>query len=166
MSGPCPRGPGGKDTPKKKAKASRTRRAANRPGPAAAVGAVIDRELAGLSRRVGSQFRQLVGGVDRAQVEAAGEAARLLREARAQLGKIPLRGNSELDQFLRDTRRDLSGLLTRIEKTVRPTAPRKKPAGKKATGKKKAARKPARKKKAAKKPARKVVRKKAPSRRR
>ncbi len=156
---------------KKKAKASRTRRTTNRPGPAAVVGAVIDRELAGLSRRVESQFRQLVGGVDRAQVEAAGEAARLLREARAQLGRIPLRGNSELDQFLRDTRRDLSGLLTRIEKTVRPTAPRKnaarkKPAGKKATGKKKTARKPTRKKKAAKKPARKVARKKAPSRRR
>ena len=90
----------------------------------------------------------------------------MLREARAQLAKIPLRGNSELDRFLRDSRRELSGLLTRLEKTVKPKAPRKKSAAKKkATRKKKTVRKAA-KKKPAKKAARKVARKKAPSRRR
>ena len=151
---------------KKKATASRTRRKAGSRGPAQAVGAVIDREIAGLSRRMESSLRQFAGGVDRAQLEAGREAAPT--SARGTRATLQDSATRELGagSLLRDSRKELSGLLTRLEKTVKPKAARKKATGKKATGKKKTVRKPVRKKKATKKPARKVARKKAPSRRR
>jgi len=100
------------------------------------LGASLDRELAQLSKRIDRDLKQLGRSIDRAQIQAGREAARLVGQARTQLSKAEVRGNSEWENFLRKSQRDLVGLLGRLERAVRPKR-------KKATRKKRATRKKA-----------------------
>ena len=69
-------------------------------------------------------------------VQAGSEAAKLLRQARARLNKVQIQGHSDVQKFLRKSRRQISKGLTSAERTVRPkrkTTARKKVARKAGT---------------------------------
>jgi hypothetical protein len=115
-----------------------------------------DRELAQLSNRFETQLA-LVGRETQPPPPHPGrEAAKLLRQARAKLDKMQVRGSSEWDKFLRKSKRDLSQTLGKLEKTVSPKPKSKKKTAKKKTATKSTAKKStAKKKSSTKKPARK-----------
>ena len=73
--------------------------------------------------------------VDVGHVEqlTASAAAKLIRQARAKLDKMEVRGSGEWNRFLRDSKRDLSKTLGKLERSVRP-----KPASKIVTKEKRA----------------------------
>ncbi len=94
----------------------------------------VDKELKDISRQIEKSLAPLRKEIEKAERKAGTEGARLLREARHKLNGVNLKGQSELDQFLRKKRRELSKTLSGLEKAVRPK--RKAPARKKATRKK------------------------------
>ena len=96
----------------------------------------IDKELASLQRSIDRQLAPLRKEIEKAERQAGTGGARVIREARKRLNQIEIKGRSDWTQFLRKSRRDLSGALTELEKTVRPK--KKKATKKKATKKKKA----------------------------
>ena len=95
-----------------------------------------DRELAQLSKRFDRRMVGLGRGIQKAEREAGREAAKLLHQARAKLDKMNVRGSSDWDKFLRDTKRDLSRTLGKLERSVRPQPVRKKKTAKKTPRKK------------------------------
>jgi ElaB/YqjD/DUF883 family membrane-anchored ribosome-binding protein len=113
---------------KKSSRKKSTRKSASR------LGGMIDKDLGDLSKRIEKQVRELGRDLDRAQVQAARRAARLLHQARSELNKVPVKGTSDWHKFLRDSKRDLSGLLAKLEKTLRTSS-------RKTTGRKKGSRK-------------------------
>ena len=113
-----------KKTARKK-KATRKKRSARGGG---LIGA-IDKELSSLSKTIDKNLAPLRKEIEKAERQAGSEGARLLREARKRLNQIEIKGHSDWTQFLRKSRRDLSGTLAGIERSVRPK--RKKTAKKK-----------------------------------
>ena len=98
----------------------------------------IDKELAGLSKAVDKRLAPLLKEIDKAERQAGSEGARLLREARKRLNRVEIKGKSDWTQFLKKSQRELSGVLTDLERTVRP---KRKKTTKKKTKKKTARRK-------------------------
>ncbi len=94
----------------------------------------LDKELSSLSKSIDKQLAPLRKELDKAERQAGSGSARLLREARKRRNQIEIKGHSDWTQFLRKSRRDLSGALSDLERTVRPKA--KKKAAKKAARKK------------------------------
>jgi hypothetical protein len=100
---------------------------------AAAVVASIEKDLKNISKQIEKSLAPLRKEIDKAERKAGSGGARLLRQARAKLNAVDLKGHSELDAFLRKSRRELSKTLSDLERSVRPKATaRKKPARKKA----------------------------------
>jgi hypothetical protein len=82
------------------------------------------RDYAGqLRRRLDQLERELV----RAQTDVRRRAARLLREASQQLGKLEARGEAGWRALAVPYRRELASLLRRIEQVVAPTEARRRP---------------------------------------
>ena len=92
------------------------------------------REFASVLRK---RLDNLERDVTKAQLEARRRAARLLREASHQLGRLEVAGEAGWRKLGASYQKDLVALLKRLEKALVPSA----------------ARKPARKKKAARRPA-------------
>jgi len=92
------------------------------------------REFAGELRK---RLDRLERDVTKAQLEARRRAAKLLREASQQLGRLEVAGEAGWRKLGASYQKELVALLKRLEKALAPPA----------------ARKPARKKKAAAKPA-------------
>lgn len=92
------------------------------------------REFASVLRK---RLDNLERDVTKAQLEARRRAARLLREASHQLGRLEVAGEAGWRKLGASYQKDLVALLKRLEKALVPPA----------------ARKPARKKKAARRPA-------------
>jgi hypothetical protein len=99
----------------------------------------IDKELSGLSKAIDKRLAPLRKEIEKAERQAGSGGARLLREARKRLNEIEIKGHSDWTQFLQKSRRDLSGTLIGLERSVRPKR-------KKTAKKKKAARKTSRRK--------------------
>ena len=111
--------------------------------------------LRGYVREVRKRLDALERDLDRAQDRARRGAARLLREGAHRVGELEAKGESHWQRLSTNARRELVGVLDRLEKTV---APRRKTTRKKATrktsGRKKAGqRKTARKRTGARKKA-------------
>ncbi len=120
----------------RKKKTTRKKSAARKRG--GALLKTIDKELASLSRSIDKQLAPLRKEIEKAERQAGTGSARVIREARKRLNQIEIKGHSDWTQFLRKSRRDLSGALTELEKSVRPKkkAAKKKKATKKTAGKK------------------------------
>ncbi len=94
----------------------------------------IEKELKVISKQIEKRLAPLRKEIDKAERKAGTRGAKLLREARHKLNTVDLKGRSDLDQFLRRRRRELSKALTELEGTVKParkTAKRKKATRKK-----------------------------------
>ena len=102
-----------------------------------------DRELAMLSKRIEKQMARVEREIHKAERDLGREAAKLLHQARGKLDMMQVRGSSEWVKFLRESKRDLSKTLGKVERVIRP-----KPAAKKKTAKKKSAKKKTTRKKA------------------
>jgi len=114
----------------------------------------VEKEIADISKALDKQLAPLRKQIDKAERQAGTEGARLLREARKYLNAIEIKGHSDLNTFLKRSRRDVSKALTELEHTVRPKrkkTTRKKTARKKTTRKKAAPRKKTTRKKTARK---------------
>ncbi len=89
------------------------------------------REYAGELRK---RLDRLERDVTKAQIEARRRAAKLLREASHQLGRLEVAGEAGWRKLGASYQKELVALLKRIEKAVAPPAARKrKPARKKVT---------------------------------
>jgi hypothetical protein len=97
-------------------------------------------------KQVAKQLNQLEREVEKAARPARRRAVKLLREASRELGRLEAHGERGWRQLAAPYRKELAGLVKRIEKAVAPKrAPRKKSGTRKTSG--------ARKKVAAKAPA-------------
>jgi hypothetical protein len=111
-----------------------------------------DRELTALAKRIDKQIDRMGKEMRKAERQAAREAAKKLRGARSKLDKLQVKGSGDLNKFLRQSKKDLSKTLEKLERSVKPKPARKKtgattmgaaktgaPAKNKATRKKKSA---------------------------
>ncbi len=127
MGGSPPRCEGGFDVAAKK---KATKKKAVRKKATKKKGDLVDsieKELKDLSRDLERRLKPLQKQVGIAERKAGSATAKLLRQARAQLNKISIAGESDLKKFLRKQRRQISKGLSETEKAVRPK--RKKKAG-------------------------------------
>ncbi len=89
----------------------------------------LEHELPPTLREYAKQVRrrldQLEKQIEKAQVQARRRAARLLREASHELGKLHVGGEAGWRRQAASYRRELVALLRRLEKGVAPPAPRK-----------------------------------------
>lgn len=134
-----------KTSPGRKRTTSRTtkRTTSRRAGPLAqALGRIeLPPTLRDYVQRVEKRLDRLERDVTRAQLDARRRAARLLREASRQLGRLEVRGEAGWRRLTTPYRRQLVDLLRRLEKAVSPPSQRKTGARKKATRRKATARK-------------------------
>jgi hypothetical protein len=91
--------------------------------------------LKAYQQRVQKQLALLEKEIDRAQTEARRQAARLLRNASRELGRLEAHGEQGWRKLAGDAQKQALRLLAQLEKAIEPAARRKKPAraAKKAT---------------------------------
>ena len=85
----------------------------------------VDREITAISKDVEKRLAPLRREIQKAERQAGTEASRLLRQARARLNKVEIKGTADWQKFLRQRRRDISKALGQIESAVRPKAKKK-----------------------------------------
>ena len=90
---------------------------------------VFDFELPPTLRAYASEVRKRLDALERelarAQVDVRRQAARVLREASQQLGKLEAEGEAGWRRLAAPYRKELVTLLRRLEKALAPPAPRK-----------------------------------------
>jgi hypothetical protein len=87
--------------------------------------------------RVSKQLGQLEKDIERAGIQTRRRAAKLIREASHQLGRLEAKGEPGFRKLTTPYRREITRLLGRLERAVAPPAARRKTgARKKAAGKK------------------------------
>jgi tRNA(Ile)-lysidine synthase TilS/MesJ len=101
----------------------------------------LPRNLSEFRNLIRKRLNQLEREVEKAERQTRRRAARLLREASHQLGRLEARGESGWRQLTAPYRKELIRLLKRIERAVAPAPVRKKAAAKKTGAGKKVARK-------------------------
>ena len=93
---------------------------------------VFDFELPPTLRAYASEVRKRLDAIERelarAQGDARRQAARVLREASQQLGKLEAQGEAGWRRLAAPYRKELVALLRRLEKALAPPAPRKRSA--------------------------------------
>jgi hypothetical protein len=98
----------------------------------------LEGQLPATLREYASELRKrldrLERDVTRAQLEARRRAARLLREASHQLGRLEVAGEAGWRKLGASYQKDLVALLKRLEKALAPPAARKPARKKKAAG--------------------------------
>lgn len=114
-----------------------TRKKATRPtrrGIGAAFGRMeLPPTLRAYARQVAPRLDALERELLRASVDVRRRAARLLREASQQLGRLEAKGEAGWRRLAAPYRRQLVDLLRRLERAVAPPRPRARSAARKAT---------------------------------
>ena len=95
--------------------------------------------LKDFSRRIRKQLNQLEREVEKAGIQTRRRAARLIREASHQLGRLEAKGEPGWRQLTVPYRKELVGLLKRLERSVAPKPARR--TARKKTARKKTTRK-------------------------
>jgi hypothetical protein len=99
--------------------------------------ASFERELPPTLRDYAAQVRRRLDRLERelarAQAGVRRQAARLLREASHQLGRLEVRGEAGWRRLAAPYRRQLLDLLRRLERAVKPRAARSRPKARKKT---------------------------------
>jgi hypothetical protein len=104
-------------------------------GLGAALGRIeLPPTLRDYARQVRSRLDGLERELTRTSVDVRRRAARLLREASHQLGRLEAEGEAGWRRLATPYRRQLVDLLRRLEKAVAPQRPRARSAARKATG--------------------------------
>jgi hypothetical protein len=80
----------------------------------------LPRNLQEFRKRIETQLNALERDVSRARTETRRRAARLIREASQQLGRLEARGETGWRQLAESYRKDLVRLLERIERALTP----------------------------------------------
>lgn len=96
----------------------------------------LERQLPSTLREFAGELRKRLDRLERdaarAQIEARRRAARLLREASHQLGRLEVGGETAWRKLGASYQKDLIALLKRLEKALAPPARARRPARKKA----------------------------------
>ena len=112
-------------------KTSRPRRSARKAATRISGPLGIEFEVPSTFRAYAQQLRrrldQLEGELARARADVRQGAARLLREASQQLGKLEARGEAGWRGLAEPYRRELANLLRRLEQMLAPTRARRRP---------------------------------------
>ncbi|MEB2346648.1 MAG: hypothetical protein OZ948_18125 [Deltaproteobacteria bacterium] len=90
--------------------------------------------LSAFARQVAPRLDALERELARASVDVRRRAARLLREASQQLGRLEAKGEAGWRRLAAPYRRQLVDLLRRLERALAPARPRTRSAARKATG--------------------------------
>ncbi len=80
----------------------------------------LPRNLQEFRKRIEKQLNALEGDVARARTETRRRAARLIREASHQLGRLEARGETGWRQLAESYRKELIRLLARLERALAP----------------------------------------------
>jgi hypothetical protein len=95
----------------------------------------LERQLPPTLREFAADLRKRLDRLERdatkAQVEVRRRAARLLREASVQLGRLEVGGEAAWRKLGATYQKELVALLHRLEKAVTPARPKRRPARKK-----------------------------------
>lgn len=95
----------------------------------------LERQLPPTLREFAGELRKRLDGLEReavkAQTEARKRAARLLREASHQLGRLEMGGETAWRKLGASYQKELIALLKRLEKALAPPAKKRRPAKKK-----------------------------------
>jgi hypothetical protein len=83
----------------------------------------LPRNLQEFRKRIEKQLNVLEREVARARTETRRQAARLIREASQQLGRLEARGETGWRQLAESYRKELVRLLERIERALAPKRP-------------------------------------------
>jgi hypothetical protein len=96
----------------------------------------LERQLPATLREFAADLRRRLDRLERdaakAQIEVRRRAARLLREASTQLGRLEVGGEAAWRKLGATYQKDLVALLGRLEKAVTPATRKRRPARKKA----------------------------------
>jgi len=130
-----------KSSSRKRSSSRSRRRSSGRPLADALGRLELPATLRDYVAQVRKRLDRLERDVARARADARKQAARLLREASHQLGRLEERGEAGWRRLTRPYRRRLVDLLRRLEKALAPPARRKAP--RKKTARKKTARRKA-----------------------
>lgn len=114
------------------AKRTRAKRSSRKASPLRRLESQLPPTLREFANELRKRLDRLERDAAKAQLEARRRAARLLREASQQLGRLEVGGEAAWRKLGATYQKELVRLLGRLQKAVAPPAPKRRPARKKA----------------------------------
>ncbi|MBW2444785.1 MAG: hypothetical protein JRG83_02545 [Deltaproteobacteria bacterium] len=125
-----------KKTPRRAAQSRKTKTSKRKTkGVLARLEDDFPKTLKAYSQRFRKGLTRLERDLVKQELSARRKAARLLREASHQLGRLEARGEREFKRRATRARKDADRVLTRLERAIDPTPPRRKKKAVRATAK-------------------------------